>query len=78
MTGVLSAVQEGQAGQTRQTRCVALYLRERWDRTAIAFRDDVVERTWVRTKGVDSKADVIVGVYCQPPHPGQCHGRAAL
>lgn len=40
-----------------------LYVRERLKYTALAVRDDTVERLWVRTDGTDSKADLVMGVY---------------
>lgn len=46
--------------QGRQGGGVLLYIRERFDCTALTVRDDVVETLWVR---MENKADVVVGVY---------------
>ena len=50
--------------QGRQGGGVALYVRERFDCTALTVRDDMVESLWVRIRGMENKADVVVGVYC--------------
>ena len=44
---------------------VALYVRERFDCTALTVSSDVVESLCVRIRGMENKADVIVGVYCR-------------
>ena len=49
--------------QGRQGRGVVLYVRERFDCTALTVRDDVVESLWVRIRGMENKGDVVVGVY---------------
>lgn len=47
----------------RQGGGVALYVREKLNRTALDIRDDVVKNLWVRTKEVDRKKDIVVAVY---------------
>lgn len=47
----------------RQDGSVALYVREKLNRTALDIRDDVVKNLWVRTKEVDRKKDIVVAVY---------------
>ena len=49
--------------QDSQGGGVALYLRERFDCTALTVSDDVVESLWVRIKGMENKRDVVVSVY---------------
>lgn len=46
---------------------VALYIRERFDCTALTVRDDVVESLWVRIRGMENKGDITVGVYYRSP-----------
>jgi len=41
---------------------VALYVRYRFDCTALTVSDDVVESLWVRIRGMENKGDVLVGV----------------
>lgn len=48
--------------QSRPGGGIALYVRERFDCTALRVRDDVVETLWVRSRGMENKGDV-VGVY---------------
>lgn len=40
-------------------------VRERSDSTALSVRNDVIECLWVR--GMDNKADVIIGFCCSSP-----------
>lgn len=49
--------------QGRQDGGVAQYVRERFDCTALTVTADVGESLWVRMRGVENKAGVIVGVY---------------
>lgn len=42
---------------------VALYVRERFDCTALTVNDDVVESLWLRIRRMENKGDVVVGVY---------------
>ncbi|KAK4818852.1 hypothetical protein QYF61_020071 [Mycteria americana] len=54
-------------GQGRRGGGVALYVRERFDCTALAVSDDVVESLWVRIRGIENKGDIVVGVYYRSP-----------
>ncbi|KAK4827172.1 hypothetical protein QYF61_015134 [Mycteria americana] len=49
--------------QGKQGGGVALYVRERFDCTALTVSDDVVESLWVRIRGMEDKGDVVGGVY---------------
>lgn len=40
-----------------------LHVRERLHCAALTVRDDAIESLWVMVKGVDSKADTVMGVY---------------
>lgn len=42
---------------------VPWYVRERLDCIVLAIRNDVVKSLWVRIKGTDSKADIVMDVY---------------
>ena len=42
---------------------VTLYIRERFDCTALTVRDDVIESLWGRIRGMGNKGDVVVSVY---------------
>lgn len=42
---------------------MALYIRKRFNCTALTVSDDVVESLWVRIRGMENKEDVIVVVY---------------
>ena len=53
--------------QGRRGGGVALCVRERFDFTALAVRDDVVESLWVRIRGMENKEDVSVGAYYPSP-----------
>jgi len=49
--------------QGRRDGDVALYRRERFERTALTGGDNVVKSLWVRIRGMENKEDVVVGVY---------------
>ena len=53
--------------QDRQGGGAALYIRERFDCTALTVSDDVVESLWVMIRGMENKGDAIVGVYYRSP-----------
>ena len=53
--------------QGRRGGGVALYVRERFDCTALTVSDDVVESLWARIRGMVKKGDVVVGVYYRSP-----------
>lgn len=44
-----------------------MYVRERSDSTVLSVRNDVVESLWVRVRGMDNKADVMIGFCCSSP-----------
>lgn len=46
--------------QGRRVGGVALYVRERFDCTALTASDDAVESLWVRIREMENKGDVIV------------------
>lgn len=41
---------------------VSLYIRKRFDYTALTVSGDVVENLWVRIKGMENKGNDVVGV----------------
>ena len=49
--------------QGRQGGDVALYVRERFDCTALTVTGDVVQSLWMRIRWMENKGDVAVGVY---------------
>ncbi|GAB0177355.1 anoctamin-2 [Grus japonensis] len=53
--------------QGRQGGGVVLFVREKFDSTALAVRDDKVESLWMRNKGIEKKEDVTVVVYYSLP-----------
>ncbi|KAK4806138.1 hypothetical protein QYF61_001061 [Mycteria americana] len=53
--------------QGRRGGGVALYVRERFDCTALTVSDDVVESLWVSIRGMENKGDVVVGAYNRSP-----------
>ncbi|KAK4806168.1 hypothetical protein QYF61_001091 [Mycteria americana] len=53
--------------QGRRGGGVALYVRERFDCTALTVHDDVVESLWVGIRGMENKGDVVVGAYNRSP-----------
>lgn len=50
--------------QGRQGGGVALYVRERFDYTALTVGGYVFESIWVRIRGMGNKGDIVVGVCC--------------
>ena len=57
--------QEGQAGQARGG--LAGDVRERCDAGGLTVSEDVVGSLGVRMRGMENKADVVVGVSCRSP-----------
>ena len=49
--------------QGRRGGGAALYVRERCDCTALTVSDDMVDNLWVRVRGMENKAGVVVDVY---------------
>ena len=44
-----------------------LYVKEKFDFTALTVRDDVVESLWVRIRGMENNEEVVVVVCYQSP-----------
>ena len=53
----------GRDRQGKQGGRDVLCVREKFDCTTLTVRNDVVESLWVRIRGMENKADVIVAVY---------------
>ncbi|KAK4818298.1 hypothetical protein QYF61_010760 [Mycteria americana] len=66
-TGVEGYRLFGRDRQGRRGGGVTLNARERFVCTALTVSSDVVESLWVRTRGMEKKGDVVVGVYYRLP-----------
>ena len=56
--------------RARQGKCgggVAPYVRGRFNIPALKVRDYVVESLWVRIRGIENKAGIVVGAYYRSP-----------
>lgn len=51
----------GRDRQGRRGQVVALYVREKFDCVALMVRNDVVESLWMWIRGMEDKADILMG-----------------
>lgn len=56
----------GRTSEVEVLHCM-LYVKGKLDCTDLDVRDCIVESLWVKVKGINSKADVIIGVCDWPP-----------